>query len=215
MALRAEGKLRPYRFTRTLELAAGASTFYFRYEVENRGSTPLPFIWSAHPLLSVRPEAIVTLPAETRLNAFFCVPEGSLSIDNGRLVAPLRTSTLDGELAFALPDHQQRFAFKVWSDPLASGTVAICDADGVNCLDFTFDPAEIPNVGLWINARGWSGRPAGIRGRRSTRRRAARSYACENNSARAGLFLPAARGACAAGPGWARLQRAPRRMRVG
>src|SRR5205085_7639655 len=56
-----------------------------------------------------------------------------------------------------LPPCDAGVALKVWSDPLPEGWAELAAPGDGEVLRMTWDPAEIPQVGLWLNAGGWSG----------------------------------------------------------
>jgi galactose mutarotase-like enzyme len=152
----ATGRLHPYRFERTLSLRPGSPEVRFDYVLRNLGDAPLPFIWSAHPILAVAPGATIHVPASTRWNLFFDQPSGQVQVREGRLVAPLPTAATDGRITLGpLPGPEAGVAFKLWSDP---GSAAWCDVADVGVEALRFDFAEVPNLGLWVNLGGWSGR---------------------------------------------------------
>ena len=66
----------PFRFARTLSLSAGPCPLVASYELVNRANRPLPYLWAAHPLLSVHPGDTIRLPAGARISA-----TGSVGLD--------------------------------------------------------------------------------------------------------------------------------------
>jgi hypothetical protein len=53
------------------------------------------------------------------------------------------------------------WAIKLFGDVGASGRLVLTDPRRHERLEFVVEPAEVPQVGVWINARGWA--PAGKR----------------------------------------------------
>ncbi len=151
---RADGVALPYAFERRIGLEPGSAALRFDYALRSTASHDLAFIWSAHPLLVLEPGMRLTLPE----GAVVHVNQGGSGSapDEGEYAWPLRASTTGGELNLTqLPDPSAGVAFKLWSRPLPEGWVALAARNGG--LRFQFDPALLPQVGLWLNAGGWSG----------------------------------------------------------
>ena len=148
----AYGKQLTYRFTRVLTLKGGADRLQLDYTVDEVGQD-LDVIWSAHPLFRIESGMSVALPDDAVLRVF--------SVDAGELPAePLRWPFVlqgaSGPVDLAtLPGPEAGVAFKVWTEPLSEGWAELRARDGR--LRFSFDVAEVPQVGLWLNAGGWSG----------------------------------------------------------
>lgn len=70
----AHGVRLPYRFRRRIYVAPASATLHFEYQVENLADTPMPFIWSAHPLFAIEPGMRVLLPLAAHLHPYFVVP---------------------------------------------------------------------------------------------------------------------------------------------
>jgi len=118
----------PYRFRRALRLAPAAARLELDYAVENEGERPLDFTWCLH--------ALCALEAGMQLE----LPDGAaLRVPDPR------------EAGFA-PRATKRFY-----GPLERGRVALRAATGRESLRISFDPAQIPFLGLWLNFGGWSG----------------------------------------------------------
>ena len=145
------GSKMPYRFTRRVRVdASGAVTM--RYAARNHGKTRLPFIWSSHPLFPLTEHTRLLLPDGEPVRVF-----SAERIDLGGLGAEhrwpnLRTpkEVLDVSTPLSLG---KRFACKLFFDSVP-GIAAI--EEGGARLEVRFDRGEVPDFGLWINARGWS-----------------------------------------------------------
>lgn len=154
---RAEGVALPYEFERRLRLEPRSDTLRLDYKVASTADSDLAFIWSAHPLFAIEPGMRVLLPDGTRLRAFMSVPDGLLSKGEEEHGWPMRLSVGGGELDLErLPPASAGVAFKVWSHPLREGWATLRARNGEE-FRFAFDPALVPQVGLWLNAGGWSG----------------------------------------------------------
>ena len=145
-----QGSALPYTFERQVDLAAGSARLRVDYTVTNPGTHPLQFIWSLHPLLAIEPGMQLSLPPGARFNRWSgdCLPA-----DSG-LSFPLKVRQHD--LA-RLPEATAGVALKLWSDPLAQGQgwAFLRAADGE--LQMRWDPAQLPQVGFWMNLGGWAG----------------------------------------------------------
>jgi galactose mutarotase-like enzyme len=151
----ARGTALPYAFRRAIALAADTATLRVDYQVESLADAAIGFIWSAHPLFAVEPGMRVLLPDDTRLHTWLVVPP-NLIPDAGPHPWPLhaRFDGRDVDLS-VVPDATAGIACKLWSAPLARGHATLQASDGA--FHFAFDPALVPQIGLWINAGGWSG----------------------------------------------------------
>ena len=145
----------PYVFRRSVRLASDLATLRFEYGVRSTADADIAFIWSAHPLFLIEPGTRVLLPEGAIMRAYSSVPPALLSSDR-TYRWPLYLSRDARELHMAqLPDRSAGVAFKLWSEPLAEGWTALEAPDGR--FEFVFDPQQVPQVGLWVNAGGWSG----------------------------------------------------------
>lgn len=143
----------PYTFEKRIALADDG--FVLSYRVRNPVLFPLKCFWSTHPLLVTTPSTRILLPQGVRMRV-----EYSMS---GRL-GPLLTEhpwprTRDREgreldlSQFGPPE--QREADKLFSTPVPEGWAALHDGESDQWLAFTFDPAQVPLVGVWANRGGW------------------------------------------------------------
>jgi len=141
----------PYTFARTLTLEPDTATLRLDYALRNTSGDNLAFIWSAHPLIPLEAGMRVALPAGTVMH----LNDGGRGGDapaGGTYPWPLRAGTLD---LSTLPDPDAGISCKLWSEPLSEGWVELATRTGR--LRFTFGPALLPQVGLWVNAGGWAG----------------------------------------------------------
>jgi len=134
----AHGVQLSYQLTRSIVLAPDAASIELEYELVSTGGHDLDFIWSAHPLFPLEPGGAVRLPENTVLHTW--------SADGDAAVLDLTS----------LPACDAGFATKLWSDPLDAGWAELVSPSG-RALRMAWDVAEIPQVGVWVNAGGWSG----------------------------------------------------------
>lgn len=125
----------PMDFQRTISFEADA--LVITYNLFNPTPFPFPFLWSAHPLIAVKPGMRLLVPGNPDMTQF----------GTGARVQP----------PAILPDPAERLAVKCFGRSPSEGWVAV--RDGTSELRITFDPEEVPHLGLWINAGGWSGVP--------------------------------------------------------
>lgn len=160
LELALEDDAAPFAFRRTIELAPDRAELVMRYTLTNRSERPLPYLWVAHPLINIEPGMRIELPAGTQVRCVDCVtgdpPEGGqefrwpmaesdgTAIDLSVVPAPTG-SQLSGE------------AMKLFTEPLDEGWACVVAPDGREAFHFTFDPLDVPHVGLWLNYAGWSG----------------------------------------------------------
>lgn len=143
----------PYRFERRLRLV-GARSLVGEYQVENLAPYPLAVLWSAHPLFTAEAGTVIELPEGTPVLVDYSaggrVPTGLeyhswpyLSTSDGRRVDVSR-----------FPGAQAGVAEKLFTGRLADGRVTLRQPDGA-AVTLSWDAAEIPYLGLWINAGAW------------------------------------------------------------
>lgn len=154
------GRRMPYRFERSATLAADGR-LTMRYAMNNLGKAPLPFLWSAHPLLPLTDYTRLHLPlgARMRVDAVHGLPAATMLADHRWPVLRAGERDLDLAQPSATTDGT---ACKVFLDLPAGSVVAGIEEEGVR-LDVTLDGGEVTHFGLWINNRGWTpfehGRP--------------------------------------------------------
>lgn len=149
------GTALPYEFQRSIRLSPGAPVVRLEYSIRNLSDEDLVYIWSAHPLLAIEPGMQVLLPPGTVMRSYSSVPADLLAAD-ARLAWPPTIGHGDGEIDLSsIPGAAAGVAMKLWSEPLPEGWAGLRAADGQ--LVFRFDPRLVPQVGIWLNAGGWSG----------------------------------------------------------
>jgi galactose mutarotase-like enzyme len=156
LAASASGRVLPYEFHRELTVDPHEPLLRMHYRVRNTGSSPFPWIWCAHPLFNVQAGTALELPTmhQVRVDAVHGIPElsrgdivgwpGALGRETGRFVFP----------------ESGAWAVKVFGDVGASGRMALIDSRRGERLEMLVRPEEVPQVGIWINNRGWA--PAGL-----------------------------------------------------
>ena len=146
-----QGRRLPYRFEKSIRLL-GDGAACFRYRLVNLSRFPMPFIWSSHPMLAIRPGMQLTLPVES-MRVFYAP---AFPAQSGQVIAWPRFQDLD---LSRVPEPGAGMAVKLFSPRLSEGWAALADPeDGAN-FRFEFDPAAVTHFGLWLNYGGWTGVP--------------------------------------------------------
>ncbi|MNK30472.1 Aldose 1-epimerase [compost metagenome] len=142
VTLVASTRMFPMRFVRRMTLREG--TLRLDYQVSNPSDRPFPFIWSSHPLLALEDGMRIDLPEGHPLEVY-----GSDRL--GDRHTPLVWPHADGR-------DLSRVARSGWSAKLAGpaparGWVGLKHQDRM--LRLGYDPAQVTDLGLWLNMGGW------------------------------------------------------------
>ena len=124
-----------------------------RYAAENHGPTPLPFLWSSHPLLPLTPSTRLCLPAgaELRVDA----THGAAVAGAMRGAWP-RVTTVHGDVDLSRPAAAgDGYACKLFV-ALPREPVVVAVEEAGTRLEVAIDGRELTHVGLWINNGGWT-----------------------------------------------------------
>lgn len=144
----------PYTFER--EITAGADgELIMTYTVTNREPTPMRYIWAAHPLFKVRPGMTITLPESTTVVVDFSRDDrlGGLLTQHPW---PLTHTTSGDRVDLSLiTGPEEGTADKLYAVDLSAGWGVLHDPHTGDFLALTFDTAQIPHMGIWINQGGW------------------------------------------------------------
>ncbi len=148
----ATGRLLPYEFHREVTLDPRDPVVRLRYRVRNTGDSPFPWIWSAHPLFTVQPGTTLEVPSvhQVKVDAVQGLPE----LSRGDIVSWPDAFGGDGG-RFAFPGDGA-WAVKLFGDVGRSGRMILTDPRRGERLEMVVRPEEVPQVGLWINNRGWA-----------------------------------------------------------
>ena len=145
------GRRMPYRLTREIRVTPTGDV-ECNYEAVNTGPDRVPFIWSAHPVLPLTSATRIELPNATRLHVY-SQHEIQLGVGATDLRWPMIRSAgrlLDMSNPAAVA---KKFACKLFLE-MREGRAAVVE-DGLR-LEVTFNVADVPNFGLWINRGGWT-----------------------------------------------------------
>lgn len=152
----AKGRAWPYTFTRTLKLEA--DTLRLDYHLENHASRPFPHLWSAHPLLRAQEGMTVVLPEAVREVMVNWVSDPAC----GRFGERRPWPSLDGRTDVSrVGSARDGFAAKLFVQDLPEGWASLEDRAAGECLTVSWEPRELPYLGLWLCYGGWptDGRP--------------------------------------------------------
>lgn len=147
----------PFRFERTLTLASGSAPLVISYTLERRSHMPLPYIWAAHPILSVNPGDRIELPRGVPVES-----TASVGIELAPHAVPFawpNAQLVDGttvDFSHVAP-RSAGTAIKLFAANRVNNRIQIVDSTRDERLSLAFDPAEISHTGLWLNYGAWSG----------------------------------------------------------
>jgi galactose mutarotase-like enzyme len=159
----ARGTIFPYEFYREITLDPHEPLVHFRYLLRHTGGSPYPWIWSAHPLLNVQPGSVLTLPDVAQVKVAAVHGRQALSPGSGQVLRENDIVSWPGAIGgdagkFTFPDDGG-WAAKLFGDVGTVGRMMLTDPRRGETLEFVVRREEVPQVGVWINCRGWG--PAG------------------------------------------------------
>jgi galactose mutarotase-like enzyme len=147
----------PFRFERTLTLAAGMSSLTASYSLINRSTQPLPFIWAAHPLLAIEPGELIQLPIGTRVSVTSIVGL-TLAADTTVISWPTIPLASGESLDISrVGDQSDCYAVKLFAENVAHGAIEIVNRSRTEALHLSAETSHALHVGLWLNYGAWSG----------------------------------------------------------
>jgi galactose mutarotase-like enzyme len=144
----ARGKILPYDFHREVILNRHEPVVRFHYRLRHLGDAPFPWIWSAHPIFNVQPGTLLTLPTVQQVRVDAAIGRAEKKGDT--LAWPP-----GGNASFQFPDNE-RWAMKLFADIGPSGRAILTDPRQGEQLEFVVPPDTVPQIGMWINCRGWA-----------------------------------------------------------
>ncbi len=172
------GRRLRYEFERTVTVAPDGAV-RMDYALASRAAEPIPFLWSAHPLLPFPPDTRLDLPVAARVRVWSQrgVELGGEGTEHRwpvlRVGAAGATRFGPREVDFTRPGLSPRsfgdggsdgYACKLFLDlPRTAAGRAVrlgVEQDGAR-LEVEVDPGEVPYLGLWLNHGGESGVPGG------------------------------------------------------
>ncbi|MBI2060025.1 MAG: hypothetical protein HYT87_09670 [Nitrospirae bacterium] len=149
--LAVKGRALPYKLEKSIRLL-GDGRVRMEYRAENLSSDPMPFVWSSHPLLNIKPGMTLSVPARfMRVDSAPAFPAKS-----GDTLSWPRFEGLDLGL---IAEREAGMAVKLYSQSLEEGWAELSDPNDGASIRFEFDPGQVTHVGLWLNYGGWAGVP--------------------------------------------------------
>ncbi|HEX6106694.1 MAG TPA: hypothetical protein VFZ26_13995 [Gemmatimonadales bacterium] len=148
----AHGAVLPYDFHREVTLDRSEPVVRLGYRLRHTGSAPFPWIWSAHPLLTVQPGSVLELPtvSQVKLDAV----HGRDDLSRGDVVS--WAGGIGGERDRFVFPQDGGWAVKLFGDVGASGRMTLTDPRRGERLEMVVRPDRVPQVGVWINCGGWA-----------------------------------------------------------
>jgi galactose mutarotase-like enzyme len=148
----ATGRLLPYELRRDLTVMRDEPMLRLRYRLRHLGDAPFRWLWSAHPLLNVQPGSVLELPTLHQVRVDHV--HGRTDVARNDIVS--WPAGLGGEAErFRFPEDGG-WAVKCFGDAGPSGRMTVTDPRRDERLTLQVRPAEVPQVGIWLNCRGWA-----------------------------------------------------------
>ena len=144
----------PYLFTRWIELP-DFGHIRLRYEVTNLVDESFRCMWSAHPLLKLRPGMMIHLPDRVSVRVDWS-KQGRLGqlLDMHPWPVTRDSTGYPVDLSKILPESVA-LVDKLYTERLQEGWCALHDPEDGYYVAMLFSPDDIPYVGLSINLGGW------------------------------------------------------------
>lgn len=149
LVLRADYPDHPLSLVRSLEVTDCGHVLRVAYELRNKSSAALPYLYSAHPLFSLTQPLFVEMPlGQPVRNAF------GRSLDcEGRSFWPWVQTAAGSESIDLIRPDDPADNYKVFVK--STGVVALRNVLTGDGLRLLFDPMALPWVGVCVNRRTW------------------------------------------------------------
>jgi galactose mutarotase-like enzyme len=148
----AQGSILPYEFHRKIVLHPEEPSVRFHYLLRHAGERPFPWIWSSHPLLNVQVGTMLSLPGISRMKV--AAVHGREDWNESDTLAWPEAIGGSGD-SFTFPE-EGGWAAKLFGDLGPEGRMMLTDPRRGERLEIRVQRDEIPQVGVWINCRGWA-----------------------------------------------------------
>ncbi len=152
LAASVTGRARPFEFHRELTLDPVEPVLRVRYRLRHTGNETFPWIWSAHPLFNVQPGSTLILPSVSQVK--LDTVHGRSDLARGDTVS--WAGAIGGEQTRFVFPQEGGWALKAFADIGPSGRMTLTDPRQGERLELVVRPGDVPQVGLWINCRGWA-----------------------------------------------------------
>lgn len=148
----AQGLAFPYEFHREIALDKHEPTVRFRYRIRHTGDRPFPWIWSSHPLLNVQPGSVIEIAGVSQVKVD--AVHGRNDLEEGAVISwPGAVGGMPDRFTFP---EEGGWATKLFADVGPQGRMMLMDPRRGERLEIVVPPHEVPQIGLWINCRGWA-----------------------------------------------------------
>lgn len=144
----------PLRFTKKCQLQK--KVVRLDYEVTNLSQSDVKFLWSAHPLLRVEPDAEITLPDEVKQLEVGWSRDNRLGKSGDRCTWPTTTECSGRTVELnRLGSPSAGTAEKLFTPLLSEGSCGMFFPQQNESIAFRFDPRFVPYIGIWLCQGGW------------------------------------------------------------
>jgi galactose mutarotase-like enzyme len=144
----------PCEFRKRVRL--DGDTVVLQYEIQSFTDAPFFYIWSSHPLLTVRAGDRILLPLGVDQMLVNASSDSHLG-DLGAICDwPLAKNQAGGtEDISVVKSRTASSAKKLYTNKVAVGCAALYHAASNESIAFHFDPQTVPYIGVWICEGGW------------------------------------------------------------
>jgi hypothetical protein len=131
---------------RKISLKAGESCFRFEYEATNLSENKIELLWAAHPVLNANRYIRILLPPDvTRVT----------SLDNQKYNWPIMVENGKRINLSIVGEYGYGIGYKVFTPKLKEGWCVAANYLTGEMIGFSFNPNEIPFIGIWLNTGQW------------------------------------------------------------
>ncbi len=128
----------------------------FDYRLTNPGKQRRPYVWAAHPLLTVMPGDRIEMPADVR-RVQVVDGDGVRGLPRGGVAPWPRLTPAANAAAMHLNADRSPAQVKFFASDFMQGEAGIRNPQTGDRLSLRFDPSQIKAVGVWINRGSWHG----------------------------------------------------------
>jgi len=139
----------PARFERAISLRD--HVVRIDYRLANLSDDSHPFLWAFHPLMKIEAGDELDVPVND-VSVESATLSGARQGDRWVWPTPVAGVELQRLNVGSPPGYAKMFATS-----LASGRAEVFNSITGDRLTFSFDPAELPALGIWITRGGWNG----------------------------------------------------------
>ncbi|TBL76592.1 DUF5107 domain-containing protein [Paenibacillus thalictri] len=157
LKLSVNSRLLPVRLEKTIRLQD--NRVHFHYSLTNRGRHALPYIWAPHPIIAATEQMTIELPATVKRIVTAYSADGRLGTRGDEHAWPTACAANGDQVELnAMPARNSGVADKFYvKPPCREGWCAVRVNDTGERFKLTYDTADLPYLGIWINGGGWNG----------------------------------------------------------